>query len=202
MGLQKTYPNGYRALENLDFGVEKGQIFCLLGINGAGKTTCLEILTSKIQKSGGTVTIQGQEIPKFYNKNPGQASICSQTNTLWDDLTVFQHFRIYVQIRGLQGEEADQVIQYLLNALRLEDYSERKIKELSMGTRRKLCVGLSLAGAPEILFLDEPSTGVDPVGRSQIWNLVKTVVKSQEGAVVLTTHYIQEAEAISDKIGT
>jgi len=200
MELQKTYPNGYQALESLDFGVEKGQIFCLLGINGAGKTTCLEILTNKIPKSGGTVEIKGQETFEFY-KSSSEASVCSQTNTLWDCLTVVQHFRIYAQMRGLEGQEAEQVIHYLLYALQLEVYSERRIRELSMGTRRKLCVGLSVVSAPEILFLDEPSTGVDPVGRNQIWDLIKTAVKSQDGVVLLTTQYIQEAESIGDKIG-
>ncbi len=198
--LEKMYSNGYKALDNLSFGVEPGQIFCLLGTNGAGKTTCFEILTNHLPKTSGTVKIQGQSLEGFYKK-PNQIGVCAQTNTLWKTLTLQQHLTIYAKIRGLKGREVEQVIQYLLDALQLEAYSQQKISELSQGTQRKLCVALSVIGAPKILFLDEPSTGVDPVGRNQIWELVKAVSKANQGAIILTTHYMQEAELIGDKLG-
>jgi len=198
--MQKTYQNGCRAIENLDFGVEKGQIFCLLGINGAGKTTCFEILTNNIPATSGTMEIEGWDVKTFF-ENSNQVGVCCQINTLWKSLTVQQHLRIYARIKGLKKQEADQVIQYLLDALQLETYCERKIDELSMGTQRKICVALSVIGAPRLLFLDEPSTGIDPVGRNQIWDLVKAVVRAKQGAVILTTHYLQEAELVGDKLG-
>jgi len=198
--LEKTYSNGYKAIDNLSFGVEQGQILCLLGVNGAGKTTCFEILTNHLPKTSGTVKIQGQQIPDFY-KNSNQIGVCAQTNTLWKSLTLQQHLWIYAKIRGFKGQEAEQVIQYLLDALQLESYSQQKIAELSQGTQRKLCVALSVITAPKILFLDEPSTGVDPVGRAQIWELVNKVSKAKQCAIVLTTHYMQEAELIGDKLG-
>jgi len=200
MELEKVYKNGKKALDNVSFGVEQGQIFCLLGINGAGKTTCFDVLTNNIPKTTGDVEIQGQELPDFY-KNSSQVGVCAQTNTLWPNLTLRQHLLIYSRIKGLKGHEAEEVIQYLLDALQLEACSQQKVSELSMGTQRKLCVALSVIGGPRILFLDEPSTGVDPVGRSQIWDLVKAVSQAKQGATIVTTHYMQEAELIADKLG-
>lgn len=200
MELQKTYKNGCKALENLDFGVEKDQIFCLLGVNGAGKTTCLDILTNNLAQTAGTIEIEGQDLQSFYEKSI-KVGVCCQMNTLWKELTVRQHLEIFTRINGIKGQEADQAIQYLLDSLQLEYYSQQKVGELSMGTQRKLCVALSVIGAPRILFLDEPSTGIDPVGRNQIWDLIKTVVRAKQGSMILTTHYMQEAELVGDKLG-
>ena len=126
MKLEKTYSNGHKAIDNLSFGVEKGQIFCLLGTNGAGKTTCFEILTNHLPKTSGTARIHDQGIPDFY-QNSTQIGVCAQVNTLWKALTLRQHLWIYARITGLKGQEAEQVIQYLLDALQLEAYSQQKI---------------------------------------------------------------------------
>ena len=203
MDLQKTYSNGCKALENLNFGVEEGQTFCLLGTNGAGKTTCFEILTNRISKTSGDIEIEGKNLEDFYKQDSDSKKIgvCSQNNTLWKNLTIYQHLKIYSKIHGLAREDAEEIIQYLLDALQFEAYSEQKISELSMGIQRKLCVALAVIGGPEILLLDEPSTGIDPVGRNQIWQLIKTVVGAKKAATILTTHYMQEAELVGDKLG-
>jgi len=198
--VQKVYPNGFKALSDLTFGVESGQIFCLLGPNGAGKTTAFEILTAAIPKTAGDVFLKNQALSRnldaFY-----ETGICSQSNTLWDYVSVEQHLEIYARFKGLRGAEIHQAISYLLKALQLEEHAQKGSEQLSGGNKRKLCVAMSMIGAPKLLFLDEPSTGMDPVARRYLWDLIRQVMKQRQGAMVLTTHYMQEAELVGDKLG-
>jgi len=198
--VQKVYPNGFKALSDLTFGVESGQIFCLLGPNGAGKTTAFEILTAAIPNTAGNVFLNNQPLSRnldaFY-----ETGICSQSNTLWDYVSVEQHLYIYARFKGLKGPEITQAINYILKALQLEEHAHKGSEQLSGGNKRKLCVAMSMIGAPKLLFLDEPSTGMDPIARRHLWDLIKQVMKQKQGAMVLTTHYMQEAELIGDKLG-
>lgn len=199
--VQKVYPNGYKALHDLSFGVEKGQIFCLLGPNGAGKTTAFEIITATIPKTTGTIQLDGQnlagEMPQIFS----ESGICSQSNTIWDYITVEQHLRVAAKVKGMTEGETQEAIDYLLRTLKLEEYRHRGAEKLSGGNKRKLCVAMSMIGAPKLLFLDEPSTGMDPVARKYLWDLIRQVMKQRQGAMVLTTHYMQEAELVGDKLG-
>lgn len=199
--MQKIYPNGFKALDDLTFGVERGQIFCLLGPNGAGKTTAFEILTSKIPKTSGTVKLEGKELSRELYDVFNETGICPQSNTLWESLTVEEHLRIYGHIKGLSQNEADEAIEYLLEAIGLVEYRDRPAENLSGGNKRKLCVGISMIGAPKLMFMDEPSTGMDPLARNKLWNLIKNVMKGKRGTMVLTTHYMQEAELVGNKLG-
>jgi len=198
--VQKVYPNGFKALHDLSFGVEEGQVFCLLGPNGAGKTTAFEIMTASIPKTAGDVFLQNQPLTRdssaFY-----ETGICSQSNTLWDYVTVEQHLKVYARFKGISGEESQQVIQYLLKALQLEEHAQKGSEKLSGGNKRKLCVAMAMIAAPKLLFLDEPSTGMDPIARRYLWGLIKEIMKRRQGAMVLTTHYMQEAELVGDKLG-
>jgi len=199
--VQKVYPNGYKALHDLSFGVEKGQIFCLLGPNGAGKTTAFEIITATIPKTTGLIQLDGQNLVKEIPQVFYETGICSQSNTLWDYLTVEQHLRTAAKIKGMTEQETQEAIDYLLRVLKLEEYRHRGTEKLSGGNKRKLCVAMSMIGAPKLLFLDEPSTGMDPVARRYLWDLIRQVMKQKQGAMVLTTHYMQEAELVGDKLG-
>jgi len=198
--VQKVYPNGFKALDDLTFGVEEGQVFCLLGPNGAGKTTAFEIMTAVIPKTAGCVFLQNQALTRnssaFY-----ETGICSQSNTLWDYVTVEQHLKVYARFKGISGEETQQVIPYLLKALQLEEHAQKGSEKLSGGNKRKLCVAMAMIAAPKLLFLDEPSTGMDPIARRYLWGLIKEIMKRRQGAMVLTTHYMQEAELVGDKLG-
>jgi len=199
--VQKVYPNGFKALQDLSFGVEKGQIFCLLGPNGAGKTTAFEIMTAGIAKTEGLVQLNGYDLSRDIPEIFYETGVCSQSNTLWDYLTVEQHLRVYAKMKGMKENETTEAIQYLLKALQLEEHAHKGAEELSGGNKRKLCVALCMIGAPKLLFLDEPSTGMDPVARRYLWTLIKEIMKSNKGAMVLTTHYMQEAELVADKLG-
>ena len=199
--VQKVYPNGFKALHDLSFGVEKGQVFCLLGPNGAGKTTSFEIITGGIPKSEGQVQLNGHELSRDTPEIFYETGICSQSNTLWDSLTVEQHLKIYAKMKGMNETDTAEAIQFLLRELQLEEYIHREADKLSGGNKRKLCVALAMIGGPKLLFLDEPSTGMDPVARKYLWTLIKEVMKSTNGAMVLTTHYMQEAELVADKLG-
>lgn len=201
MNVKKVYANGFKALEDLSFGVEKGQIFCLLGPNGAGKTTAFGIMTTMIPKTEGLVQMDGLNISRDAADIFYQTGICSQLNTVWDYITVEQHLRIYACLKGMKGLEVDQIIQYLLKALQLEEYTQRAADKLSEGNKRKLCVAICLIGAPKFVFLDEPSTGMDPIARKHLWSLIKDIMKRKEGAMILTTHHMQEAELVGDKLG-
>ena len=192
VNVQKIFPNGYKALYDLSFGVEKGQIFCMLGPNGAGKSTTFDILTQKIPITSGFIK-KGKRNLKI--------GVCFQYNTLWNDLSVQEHLNIYALMKGLSTNDAKESIKYLLDALSLEQHRKKKVQELSEGTKRKLSVALCVLGAPDLILLDEPTTGVDPIGRSQIWSLLKTLVKKNGCSVIMSTHYMEDAELIADKIG-
>jgi len=200
IGVNKIYPNGFKALRNLNFGVEKGQIFCMLGPNGAGKTTTFNILTKKTSITSGTIEYQGHEFEEKLCPSH-TIGICPQANTLWAYLTVQEHLRVYAYLKGIPTMEAKETINFLLVALGLEEHSQKKVSQLSGGTKRKLCVALAVIGAPDIILLDEPTTGVDPLGRNQIWNLLKMIERIKPVAIVLSTHYMEDAELVADKLG-
>jgi len=197
--VEKAYMNGCHAVEKLSFGIESGQIFCLIGPNGAGKTTTFDILTQKIRASSGQVYIQGQELDKV--KKGFTFGLCLQSDTLWTSLTVRQHLRIYSLMKGLKKKETLEAIEYLINKLGLKEHAEKRVKNLSSGTKRKLSVALALIGGPEIIILDEATTGVDPVGRNQIWELLKLLSEKRKTTVFISTHYMEDAELVADRLG-
>jgi len=197
--VEKVYVNGCHAVEKLSFGIESGQIFCLIGPNGAGKTTTFDILTQKIRASSGQVYIQDQELDKV--KKGFTYGLCLQSDTLWTSLTVRQHLRIYSLMKGIKKKEALEAIEYLMNKLGLKEHAEKRVKNLSGGTKRKLSVALALIGGPEIIILDEATTGVDPVGRNQIWELLKLLSEKRKTTVFISTHYMEDAELVADRLG-
>ena len=176
-------------------------MFCLLGPNGAGKTTSFEMVTAMIPKSVGDIRLKGQELLRKNHEMFYDIGICPQVNPLWESLTVTQHLRIYAKMKGLRGDEIDEAIKFLLRTLQLEEYAHRDSDKLSGGNKRKLCVANCMIGAPSLIFLDEPSTGMDPVARSYLWTLIKDMMKAKKASMVLTTHYMQEAELVGDKLG-
>jgi len=198
---RRIYPDGWQALWDLNFGVGSGQIFCLLGPNGAGKTTTFDIITRQSMITHGKVFIYGQELIKDVKPNYN-TGFCLQSDVLWDDLTVEQHFRLYSCLKGLDDSGTKENIEYVSKALGMEKYLEKQVKTLSGGTKRKLSVALAIIGSPEIIVLDEPTTGVDAIGRSQIWKLLKILAEKKKSAVLISTHYMEDAELVADKLGT
>ena len=197
----KTYPNtGSEALKDLTFGAETAKIFCLLGPNGAGKTTTLNIIGNTIPLTSGSVQINNQEL--FGIPDPDYApGICLQSDMLWDFLTVEQHLKIYALFKGIFREDVGKNVEELIHILGLESFRNRQVEHLSGGTKRKLSVALAVIGAPKLIILDEPTTGVDPLGRNQIWTLLKNLAQKRRSTVLISTHYMEDAELVADKLG-
>jgi len=196
----RFYPDGWRALWDLNFGVGKGQIFCLLGPNESGKTSAFDIITRKGLVTYGKAYIYGQELKKDL-KPIFKTGFCMQSDVLWDYLTVEQHFNLYCCLLGFGEKETKEAIQYITKALGMKKYLDKKVRTLSGGTKRKLSVALAIIGGPEIIVLDEPTTGVDAIGRSQIWKLLKILAEKKKSTVLISTHYMEDAELVADKLG-
>ena len=187
----------------MTFGVEKNQTFCLLGPNSAGKSTAFGAITSQIKRTDGDIYLNGKLMPRhfsFANKFD-QAGMCMQTNTLWDSLTVEQHLKVYAKLKGISKQDSKEIISFLLRALYMDGDAHKQAQQLSGGTKRKLCVAIALIATPELVFLDEATTAMDPMARRQVWNLLKAVMKTTQGTTIITTHYMEEAELVADKIG-
>ena len=201
--VKKTYSNSLKALDGLTFGAEKNQTFCLLGPNSAGKSTAFGVLTSQIKRTDGDIYLNGKLVPRYFSfaDKFDQAGICMQTNTLWDNLTVEQHLKVYAKLKGLSKQDSQDIISFLLRSLYMDGDAHKQAQQLSGGTKRKLCVAIALIATPELVFLDEATTAMDPVARRQVWNLLKAIMKTTQGTTLMTTHYMEEAELVADKIG-
>ena len=203
VGVKKTYSNGLKVLDNLTFGAEKNQTFCLIGPNSAGKSTAFGILTSQIKRTDGDIYLNGRSMSHYFSfvNKFDQAGICMQTNTLWDSLTVEQHLKVYAKLKGLSKQDSQEIISFLLRSLYMDGDANKQVQQLSGGTKRKLCVAIALIATPELVFLDEATTAMDPMARRQVWNLLKAIMKTTQGTTIMTTHYMEEAELVADKIG-
>ncbi|NWR44097.1 ABCA8 protein, partial [Regulus satrapa] len=125
---------------------------------------------------------------------------CPQENPLWLDLTPRQHLRLYAAVKGLRQEDAAAAAHRIVNALQLQDYLNKKVRKLPAGITRKLCVALSMLGNPSVLLLDEPSTGMDPNGQRRVWRTIRDALRAKESGAILTTHYMEEADAVCDRV--
>ncbi|CAD8050071.1 unnamed protein product [Paramecium sonneborni] len=199
--LQKQYnPTNFLAVKDITFGVAQNEILGLLGPNGAGKSSTFNILTSLITKSSGSVKIKGVEIDRTQSDIFRDTGICPQFDCLWENLTPQEHLYLFGRMKGLNGTDLDQSVAYFLSTMQLEEYISRKSGLLSGGNKRKLCVSNALIGGPSIQFFDEPSTGVDPIARRFLWKTLRLGVKLRQSSVVLTTHTMDEAESLCDRI--
>uniref|UniRef100_A0A8C3FS83 ABC transporter domain-containing protein n=1 Tax=Chrysemys picta bellii TaxID=8478 RepID=A0A8C3FS83_CHRPI len=178
------------ATKNVSFCVKKGEVFGLLGPNGAGKSTTINMITGETTLTAGQV-----------GENPtGFLGHCPQENPLWPNLTVQQHLEVYAAVKGLRKEDAVVTIKRIAKALELQDHVKKVTRKLSAGVTRKVCFALSMLGNPTVLLLDEPSTGMDPKGQSRMWKAIRAALKNKEQGAILTTHYMEEAEAVCDRV--
>ena len=196
--LCKQYPNGFMALDNINLSVKKGEILALLGPNGAGKTTLISTICGIVNPSSGSVTVGGFDIIKNYRKTRSLIGLVPQElttdafETPWNNLTFS---------RGLFGLPKNSLkVEQVLKDLSLWDKKDDRIMTLSGGMKRRLLIGKALVHEPQVLFLDEPTAGVDVGLRQDMWRMVGDL-RAQGVTIVLTTHYIEEAEAIADRIG-
>ena len=195
-GLQKSYKK-LHVLKGVDFEVEKGSIFALLGSNGAGKTTIVKILTTLLKQDSGTATVNGFDVAAKPDYVRQSVSLTGQFAAVDEILTGRENLIMIARLRHLTNPH--QVADDLLKRFSLTDAANRRVSTYSGGMRRRLDIAMSLAGKPQLIFLDEPTTGLDPEGRIEVWNTVKEL--AHKGTTVfLTTQYLDEAEQLADRI--
>ncbi|CUG36520.1 ABC transporter, putative [Bodo saltans] len=197
--MRKAYSNGKVAVRNLSFGVHPGEVFGFLGTNGAGKTTTISMLCQEFFPSSGHGYIAGYDIVNAAEDALRCIGYCPQFDALLDLLTVEEHLWMYAGVRGIVAEDRGTIVQELADLCELTQYMQSVSSELSGGNKRKLSVALSLLGGPRVVFLDEPSAGMDPVARRGLWTAIETV--ADNCSVVLTTHHLEEVEALAHRVG-
>jgi ABC-2 type transport system ATP-binding protein len=197
-GLSKAYATGFQALKNIDLDIQRGEIFALLGPNGAGKTTLINIICGIVKRSSGTITVDGLDIERAYRTVRAQIGLVPQElhtdsfESVWGTVSFS---------RGLFGRSADPAhIEKILRDLSLWDKKDSKIMTLSGGMKRRVMIAKALSHEPKILFLDEPTAGVDVELRKDMWQVVRSL-RADGVTIILTTHYIEEAEEMADRIG-
>ena len=196
--LSKTYNSSFEALKNVNLEIQKGEIFALLGPNGAGKTTLINIICGLVTPTSGSVFVGGYDIIKDYRKTKSQIGYVPQELTLEQFETVFQNVSY---TRGLYGKGANpKHIEKILRDLSLWDKKNSRLGQLSGGMKRRVLIAKALSHEPKVLFLDEPTAGVDVELRQDMWRIVENLRKTGV-TIILTTHYIEEAEAIADRVG-
>ena len=197
-GVGKTYKSGLTALAAVDLTLERGEIFALLGPNGAGKTTLISIICGTVTLSAGTVLIDGHDIIRDYRAARAMVGFVPQELALDIFATVWTTVRFS---RGLFGKKPDPAyLEQLLRDLSLWDRRDTRIVELSGGMKRRVMIAKALSHEPDILFLDEPTAGVDVTLRRDMWALVRGL-RDRGVTIILTTHYIEEAEEMADRVG-
>jgi ABC-2 type transport system ATP-binding protein len=195
-GLEKSYKE-LRALRGVDFEVERGSIFALLGANGAGKTTAVNILSTLLKADAGTASVNGFDVATHPAKVRESISLTGQFAAVDELLTGRENLILVARLRRVT--DAGQLADALLARFQLTDAATRRVATYSGGMRRRLDIAMSLIGNPPVIFLDEPTTGLDPQARLEVWNRVKQLA-GQGTTVLLTTQYLDEAEQLADRI--
>jgi ABC-2 type transport system ATP-binding protein len=196
IGLTKHYGN-IRAVDNLSFRIEQGTVFGLLGPNGAGKTTTIKILTTLSKPDAGRAVVAEHDVTKDPTSVKRLMGVVPQENNLDRELTAFENLLIYGMLHGVQDREAK--IRSCLDLVELWDRRNGMVSRFSGGMQRRLLIARALMTEPTVLFLDEPSIGLDPQIRRQVWDIIRRT-RIDGRTVVITTHYIEEAEALCDRV--
>ena len=196
--LSKTYDNGFSALKKVNLNIKKGEIFAMLGPNGAGKTSLISIICGIVTPTSGKVTVDGFDIIENYRDTRSRIGLVPQELTLESFETVFNNVSY---TRGLYGKAPNPThIEKILKELSLWDKKNQRLRQLAGGMKRRVLIAKALSHEPSILFLDEPTAGVDVELRQDMWKVVEALRKTGV-TIILTTHYIEEAEAIADRVG-
>ncbi|MFB7494864.1 ABC transporter ATP-binding protein [Streptomyces sp. NPDC056161] len=198
--LIKTYPGDVTALRGLDVTVEPGTVFGLLGPNGAGKSTTVKILTTLARPDSGTATVAGHDVLRHPDRVRRAIGVVAQNSGADPVATGRENLRLQGRLHGLRGPGLDRRVDELLERLSLSDAARRPVKGYSGGMRRRLDVALGLVHRPEVLFLDEPTTGLDPEARTAMWEEIGRLAGDEGLTILLTTHYLEEADRLAERI--
>ena len=198
IGLTKTYKE-LTAVDRLDLTIPQGELFSLLGVNGAGKTTTIKMLCCLTRPTAGDAFLNGSSILTDPAGVKARIGVSPQETAVAPNLTVQENLELMCGVHGFNREKQMQKVRQIAEELGLEDILKRKAGKLSGGWQRRLSIAMALIGEPEILFLDEPTLGLDVLARSDLWEVIRAL--KGKITIILTTHYMEEAEALSDEIG-
>lgn len=190
--LSKSF-GSVKAVDQLTFKVKEGELFAFLGINGAGKSTTINIMCGQLQKDSGTVTVSGENLDRNIDKIKRDIGVVFQSSVLDAPLTVYDNLESRAALYGIVGESFKKRVKELSTLLGFEDLLERTVGKLSGGQRRRIDIARALLHSPKILVLDEPTTGLDPQTRKTLWDVIYSLRKNENMTVFLTTHYMEEA---------
>ena len=196
-GVGKVFSNGKIALENINIEIQSNSVTTILGHNGAGKTTLINILTCYSNPTSGGVYLNGKNIHEDDTLTLGNIGYASINDPLYDELTVFEFLTLIARLKGIDDVYAH--VNDLLVSNNLVLYKDRLISALSGGTKRRVSIAMAFIGGPKLIFLDEPSTGVDPENRRALWDSINKL-KSIERVIIMTTHHLEEAEFLSEDL--
>jgi ABC-2 type transport system ATP-binding protein len=194
----KVY-DGVKALDSVSFEVERGEIFGLLGPNGAGKTTLVKILTTVIKPTSGKAEIDSHDVVKSAGEVRKRIGVVFQETTLDNDLTVYENLDFHARLYGMDRKERLKRIEEVLSLVELEDYANTLVRKLSGGMKRRLEIARGILHKPKVLFLDEPTLGLDVHTRRKIWRYVEGL-RNEGVTVFMTTHYMEEADRLCDRV--
>ena len=187
------------AVKNLNLEIEEGELFSLLGVNGAGKTTTIKMLATLTKPTSGEASIFGYYIGKDDDKIKEIIDISMQETAVARKLTVKENIEFYAKLSGQSKEEVEETKKYVYSSFGLDSVKGKQASKLSGGWQRKLSIALALVTKPKVLFLDEPTLGLDVIARRELWKAIVSL--KTKITIILTTHYMEEAEALSDRIG-
>jgi len=199
-GLSKTYPGGVQAVRAIDFDVEAGEVFGLLGPNGAGKSTTIGMLTTTVRPTGGHARLAGHDVATEPLAARAQSSVVFQEQVLDRSLSARRNLEIHARLWGVERAETGERIEEIASTLGLDELLERPVATLSGGQRRRLEIARALVSQPRVLFLDEPTVGLDPGIRVELLDVIAGLRARNGLTIVLTTHYLDEAERLCDRI--
>lgn len=191
--LSKSYGD-LKAVDDISLKVKKGSLFSFLGMNGAGKSTTINIICSILKKDSGKIYVNGYDLDKDVNKIKEEIGIVFQNSVLDNDLTVYQNLKVRASFYGFSKKEEKEKINNIVNLLQLNEILDKPINKLSGGQKRRVDIARSMIHNPKLLILDEPTTGLDPKTRLMVWNLINEIRNKTGMNVFLTTHYMEEAE--------
>ena len=195
-----VYPDGTKAVNNISFNVKNGEFFGFLGPNGAGKSTTIKVLTTSLKKTSGSVTIAGLDIDKDAGEIRSLIGVQSQETVIEPDLTGRENLVLQGHFHRMRGRPLDDRVDELLKLLDLSDVSNKKASLYSSGMKKRLDLGSALVHKPKLLFLDEPTTGLDPQSRTAIWEYLEALNKQEGITIFLTTQYLEEADKLCQRL--
>ena len=197
--LRKCYGK-FCAVDDLSFVVEQGEVFGLLGPNGAGKSTLIRLLTTLLLPTSGTARVNGFDVVAQADEVRASIGVIPQAMTSDLELSAAENMSIFAKLYGVSRERRNRVITDLLSAVDLLSWKDKPVKQFSGGMRRRLEIARGLVHEPKIFFLDEPSTGLDPVSRVAVWDMISRLKREHDLTILLTTHYMDEADKLCDRI--